>query len=404
MERRTHTLRRGARSSLNLRRVPFFFGLAWFLGACGFSSSRALEPAVAPSGPEAFARVGERGSGQSAAKPIAPVIVAVFDVEDATGRFDEPLRGQLTDYLAAAFGRLPGVAVVPRASVADALAKSKAESYRACFDERCQIELGKALSAQRSLATKILGVGQFCALTAALFDLRTETTARAATQKAACRAEAMFAALDALVAQLAGEGRGPALLPDETQWLQLPKDVDDDSSEPPLELVLPSAPSSGVTERDSTVSDHRSGGEDARPETGAEEEATPEALIVRWSLRGGRRILVLPRPLGFNENEESLSASARGLLDALATTILRDARLSGMRLALVGHADAHERGRLELSERRARSVRAYLLGRGVPVSHLVLLAVGDREPLTAATSQQARASNRRVEIEKPRDE
>jgi hypothetical protein len=41
----------------------------------------------------------------------------------------------------------------------DRIASDKAESYRACVDQSCQIELGKAMAAQKSLATKLIRVG-----------------------------------------------------------------------------------------------------------------------------------------------------------------------------------------------------------------------------------------------------
>ncbi len=70
------------------------------------------------------------------------------------------------------------------------------------------------------------------------------------------------------------------------------------------------------------------------------------------------------------------------------------------RLALVGHADAigSEPYNQGLSERRARSVAAYLQQAGVPASRLVTSGVGESQPVATNDTPVGRARNRRVEI------
>jgi len=62
----------------------------------------------------------------------------------------------------------------------------KVGSYRQCYDQSCQIELGKAIAAQKTLASKLLKVGETCAITATLYDLKTETAERGASVRVAC--------------------------------------------------------------------------------------------------------------------------------------------------------------------------------------------------------------------------
>ena len=78
-------------------------------------------------------------------------------------------------------------------------------SYKQCFDQTCQIELGKAISAQKSLAVKLLRVGGKCAITASLCDLATETTERGASTRTECSDEALMDGMDHVARQLAGE-------------------------------------------------------------------------------------------------------------------------------------------------------------------------------------------------------
>jgi hypothetical protein len=134
------------------------------------------------------------------------VIVAVFDIEDQSGRIGASTLAQLTEYLAARLTQVCGYKVIPRDQLRERLVKQKRESYRQCFDQRCQIELGKAMAAEKSLATKLIRAGKACALTSMLYDLRSEATERAATVKTECTEEALLGGMEQLAKQLAGGG------------------------------------------------------------------------------------------------------------------------------------------------------------------------------------------------------
>jgi hypothetical protein len=136
-----------------------------------------------------------------AAPPEPRAIVAVFDVEST--ELSPTTLEALTEYLAARLAETSFL-VVPRAELRTRLQQAQADSYRACVDERCQLELGRELAAQKTLATKILRLGAQCQLTSVLYDLRTATTERAATREAPCREDALLAAMRAVADQLAG--------------------------------------------------------------------------------------------------------------------------------------------------------------------------------------------------------
>jgi hypothetical protein len=129
-------------------------------------------------------------------RSATPVVLAVFDVVDASRSLDPSTLDQLTDYLATRVAEALGYRVVPRDQIRARLAEGKAASYKACVDQSCQIELGKALAAQTRRSCS-------CALTGTLYDLRTETTAAAASTRTNCSSDALLSGIDQLIASMA---------------------------------------------------------------------------------------------------------------------------------------------------------------------------------------------------------
>ena len=120
------------------------------------------------------------------AKAGKNVIIAVFPVEDASKRFKKRTLSQLTDYLSARITELGGYQVIPQRMVRTRLVKEKKRGYGKCFDQSCQIEIGKALAAQKVLWTKIIKVGKNCAMSSTIFDLKKEITEKAASARTRC--------------------------------------------------------------------------------------------------------------------------------------------------------------------------------------------------------------------------
>jgi outer membrane protein OmpA-like peptidoglycan-associated protein len=89
------------------------------------------------------------------------------------------------------------------------------------------------------------------------------------------------------------------------------------------------------------------------------------------------------------ENRETLSRIAGVLLAS-----------EGYRLFIDGHTDdiGTEEYNQRLSERRASSVRDYLVNAGVPMDVIAVRGFGKSNPLVQAKTQDAREKNRRVEI------
>ncbi|MEQ9499901.1 MAG: PEGA domain-containing protein [Deltaproteobacteria bacterium] len=137
------------------------------------------------------------------AQPDARPVVAVFPIQDSSGRLQADATTQLTDYLGVKIAESGGYIVVPRKDIEAALAAAKAESYQACYDQACQIEIGKELAAQKIVHTQIVQVGDQCAVTATLYDLRIAATDRATSEKGGCGDNELVASIEAVARKLA---------------------------------------------------------------------------------------------------------------------------------------------------------------------------------------------------------
>lgn len=155
-----------------------------------------LKEGVVPGG---LGGLGVRGG---ALRPAQRPVIAVFDIEDKSRAFGRELTDNLTDYLGARVTEEGRFRVVPRSELLAQLREGKASSYKDCFDERCQIELGKAVAASKVLMTKLIRVGEACAISATLFDLATEAAESAATVRTACAEQALMDGLEDLTGRL----------------------------------------------------------------------------------------------------------------------------------------------------------------------------------------------------------
>jgi hypothetical protein len=138
-----------------------------------------------------------------------PRVVAVFPVQAAASTgLEGDATDQLTDYITAKLAQSGKYRVVPRDQLKKALSAQKLESYQACYDQSCQIELGKAVAAEISLSVSILRLGQTCAVTGTVYDLRSDTAEQGSVVRAECAVDALAGAMDQVAEQLArGEAR-----------------------------------------------------------------------------------------------------------------------------------------------------------------------------------------------------
>jgi len=157
----------------------------------------------------------ERAAGSPLVQaPAAPQaargdIVAVFDVQDSTGTHRADTLESLSEYLATKVTESGGLQVVPRSQIRARLVTEKTASYKECYEQACQIELGKAVAARKSLSTRLLRIGERCVLTATLYDLKSESAERAASAPNDCTPEGLLKAVDSVASQLGGARGAP---------------------------------------------------------------------------------------------------------------------------------------------------------------------------------------------------
>ena len=137
-------------------------------------------------------------------------VVAVFPIQDSSQRLEANALAQLTDYLGVKVAEGGAFYVVPRKDIDAAMGQTKADSYQACYDQACQIEIGKELAAQKILHTQIVQVGDQCAVTATLYDLRIAATEKAASHKAGCTENELVVSLEHVAAKLRSDERDGA--------------------------------------------------------------------------------------------------------------------------------------------------------------------------------------------------
>jgi len=130
-------------------------------------------------------------------------IVAVFQVEDKSGKLSAKAIDQLTDYLGSLLGSR-GYRVVPRSQLRERLVEAKKGSFKECFDQSCQIEIGKELAAQKSLASQVLKIGAKCKILVNLFDLRQAASDGSGTATGECTEDGVVVALEQAVEAMLG--------------------------------------------------------------------------------------------------------------------------------------------------------------------------------------------------------
>ena len=152
-------------------------------------------------------RLAQESRHSTPVKPVSnrqPAIVAVLDIQDPAGRLGAETRRQLSRYIAAAVSRASNFRVIPPRQLRQRLSTEKKKSFQNCYDDACRIELGKALSAQKVLATDILRMGDRCVLTASLYELKTETVEKSALVETDCSDEALVDGVKEMTNQLGG--------------------------------------------------------------------------------------------------------------------------------------------------------------------------------------------------------
>ncbi len=101
--------------------------------------------------------------------------------------------------------------------------------------------------------------------------------------------------------------------------------------------------------------------------------------------------------ISFTTGTAELSSASLALLERLTGLALICAG-PGLQLEVGGHTDSKgaETYNQELSEERAKSVRIFLIGRGVKPDNITAVGYGESEPIADNGSEAGRAANRRI--------
>lgn len=123
---------------------------------------------------------------------------------------------------------------------------------------------------------------------------------------------------------------------------------------------------------------------------------TPAGTEVMANGCGADQSVVL-RGVNFETNSAQLTVNAESILNGVADTLTSS---TGFDVELQGHTDSlgNDSYNMSLSNKRANSVKNYLIGQGVEGSRLVARGYGEEQPIANNDSAEGRALNRRVEM------
>ena len=132
----------------------------------------------------------------------------------------------------------------------------------------------------------------------------------------------------------------------------------------------------------------------------ASEQKTTEAndalakLAAKDEERG--RVITLSGGVLFRSNDATLLPGAETRLDEVAVALIAN----GQPVGIEGYTDSRgsQSRNMDLSQRRAESVRSYLIARGLSADQVVAKGMGPDRPIADNSSAEGRANNRRVEI------
>lgn len=124
---------------------------------------------------------------------------------------------------------------------------------------------------------------------------------------------------------------------------------------------------------------------------------TLQGTGVQVQRNGDELTLIMPGNITFATNSADISSSFYPTLNSLVQ-VFKEFDKNGV--DIVGHTDSTGSLQLnqDLSNRRARSVAAYLEGNGVAGTRISSYGAGPSQPIASNDTAEGRAQNRRVEI------
>jgi len=139
---------------------------------------------------------------------------------------------------------------------------------------------------------------------------------------------------------------------------------------------------------------------DIHPDENAELVATAESKAKAAhakAAKGCKPEIIKLNGVNFATNSAELTAASTAILDRAVKTLTRR---SDIKVEVAAHTDsmASDAYNLDLSNRRAASVKSYLASHGIDPARLTSKGYGESSPIASNATREGRAQNRRVEL------
>ena len=124
-------------------------------------------------------------------------------------------------------------------------------------------------------------------------------------------------------------------------------------------------------------------------------ETLPGAEVER--VGEGIKVTLKENMVNFAFNKSDLQPLAKANLDKLAEILINNPDTN---INIYGYTDSKgtDEYNLSLSDRRAASVKAYLISKGIASSRMNTMGMGEASPIASNDTEAGRAQNRRVEF------
>lgn len=124
-------------------------------------------------------------------------------------------------------------------------------------------------------------------------------------------------------------------------------------------------------------------------------ETLPGAEVER--VGEGIKVTMPENMVNFGFDSSNLTAAAQTNLNKLAEVLINNPDTN---INIYGHTDSRgtDEYNKSLSDRRAASVKSYLISKGVASSRMITMGMGEAEPIATNETDAGRAQNRRVEF------
>ncbi len=128
-----------------------------------------------------------------------------------------------------------------------------------------------------------------------------------------------------------------------------------------------------------------------------EQDMAGTGVEVKQDPQTGNIDLVMPGNVTFANDDATINPAFYANLNQLARTMMNYNQTT---IVVSGHTDSNgsDAYNLNLSQRRALSVKNYLVGQGVPASRIQTLGYGESSPIADNSTEYGRSQNRRVEL------